>query len=237
MKQSFILIVGLYFSIALFSCSERMVCSAYQSAFIHDKTTLERHFSYFGEDSLPKNMLTASKDKFLIIERQTYKKKVRSFNTVPMKTIYPVLDESVELKGDVQMLAEMDVVDTVALDSIVQNDYPWKEKFNVDQEFYFHYFNDILVYPEERALANMSKREKRKRSKESGERQGFFKRIFGKKDKSQLNNEINNELESDVPKKKRLFGKKKKKQEENIDPEEDQTDSDVPSTEEEDDDF
>ena len=237
MKQYSIFLVGLSLSIALSSCTERMVCSAYQSAFIHDKNTLERHFSYFGEDSLPKNMLTASKDKFLIIEKQPYKKKVRSFNTVPMKTIYPVLGDSVELAGDAQMLAEMDVIDTLALDSVAQKEYPWEEKFNVDQEFYFHYFNDILVYPEERALANMSRREKRKMRKASGEKQGFFKRIFGKKkDKSKLSDNNIDELENDNPKKKGLFGNKKKDKEESIDAEVNQTDVEVPANEKEEDD-
>ncbi|MDH5475173.1 MAG: hypothetical protein OEX22_05730 [Cyclobacteriaceae bacterium] len=222
-----------------YSCSERMICPAYQSAFIHDQSTLDRHFSYFGEDSLPKNMLTASKDKFLLIEKQPYKKKLRSFNTVPMKTIYPVLDDSLALVGDVKMLAEMDVVDSVALDSVVQNEYPWKEKFNVDQEFYFHYFNDILVYPSERAQAEMSRREKRKRSKASGEKQKFFKRIFGKKKDKKKEAKLSDEdesLDDKSSKKKGLFGNKKKNKEEKIDTDEEQTDSDVPATEEDDDD-
>lgn len=211
------------FSIVVISCAERAICPAYQSAFIHDKVALDRHFSYFGEDTLPKNQLTASKDKFLIIERVPYKKKVRSLNTVPMQTIYPVLDDSTALSGDVQMLTEMDVVDSLALDSAVQNELPWKEKFNVEQEFYFHYFNDILVYPEERAQAELDKKDKGGEMK--GAKQGFFKRIFGgifKKGKKNSNDlaedeelDENAELdETQQPKKKGLkglFSKKNKK--------------------------
>ena len=137
MKNLSNFIFGFIIIVAVSSCAERAICPAYQSAFIHDKSTLDRQFSYFGEDSLPKVQLTASKNKFLLIDKVPYKKKVRSFNTIPMKTVYPVLEDSTLLTGDVQMLTEMDVVDSIALDSTIQNELPWKEKFNVEQEFYF----------------------------------------------------------------------------------------------------
>ena len=251
MRHFFNFLIGIFLSIVVISCAERAICPAYQSAFIHDKATLDRHFSYFGEDTLPKNQLIASKNKFLIIERVPYKKKVRSLNTVAMKTIYPVLDDSTALTGDVQMLTEMDVVDSLALDSAVQNELPWKEKFNVEQEFYFHYFNDILVYPEERAQAEMDKKEK---GGTKGAKQGFFNRIFGgifkkgKKNTSELTEgeetEENTELdETQQPKKKGikgLFSKKKNKKEEETSEEPIPDEEDIPPVDEasdEDDDF
>lgn len=218
MKNLSNFIFGLILIIIVSSCAERAVCPAYQSAFIHDKSTLDRQFSYFGEDSLPKVQLTASKNKFLLIDKVPYKKKVRSFNTIPMKTVYPVLEDSTLLAGDVQMLAEMDVVDSIALDSTIQNELPWKEKFNVEQEYYFHYMNDILVYPEERAQAVIdAKNSKSKMKGESNKKTNFFTKIFGslfKKDKksdlADSETEKSNDQSIDSEEKKGLFGRKNK---------------------------
>ena len=209
------------------SCAERTICPAYQSAFIHDKAILVKHFSYFKEDSTPK-ILTASKNKFLIAEKQSYKKKVRSLNTVKMETLYPQLDDSIQLAGDIALQAEMDVVDSVALDSAAVNEIGWTEHFNVDQEFYFYYLNDILVYPEERELPEEA--DAAQDEAQEGEKQNFFQKllsIFKKKPKTATNedgtelieeestNESTNEEGVDSPpkKKKKLFsfGKKKKK--------------------------
>ena len=197
MKYFFGLTFGLVVFLLAFSCSERAVCPAYQSAFIHDKTALDRHFSYFREDSMPKNLLTSSKNNFLIIEKQPYKKKVKNFNTVPVKIIYPVLDDSTALSGDALMVAEMDVVDSATVDSTAVYELPWKEKFNVEQEFYVHYFNDILVYPEERAQAELDKRKKKKKKNEGqsgAKKEKFFKRIFKKKEKK-----TNDLVDADAP--------------------------------------
>lgn len=228
MKHLINLTLCLLLGVFILSCSERTICPAYQSAFIHDKNTLDKHFSYFGEDTLPKPMFTASKNKFLIIDRVSYRTKLRSLNSVNMETIYPVLDDSTALQGDAIMLAEMDVVDSVALDSAAVSELPWKEKFNVEQEFYFHYFNDILVYPEERALAKQEEDAKKgtSASTSEGEKQNFFKRIFSKlfkKGDKGTTDEESSDIdleEGDIdeteqadgpPKKKGLFGKKKNK--------------------------
>ena len=228
MKHWINLTFCLLFGIYLLSCSERTICPAYQSAFIHDKDVLDKHFSYFGEDTLPKDMFTASKNKFLVIDKVSFRTKERSLNTVEMATVYPVLDDSTALKGDAMMLAEQDIVDSLTLDSVALYELPWKEKFNVEQEFYFHYFNDILVYPEERALAEQEKEAKKAANpaNEEVEDQGFFKRIFSKlfkKGKSgdnvaELSDEDETESVADeeeqadsAPKKKKgILGKKDK---------------------------
>ena len=249
MKHIANLFVGIIFCLLIISCAERAVCPAYQSAFIHDKAALDRHFSYFGEDSLPKSYLTASKDRFLIIEKVPYKKKLRSLNTVPARTVYPVLEQdsllvtdSTGVQLDAGMMSELDVVDSLALDSAIA-EYPWQEKFNVEQEFYFHYFNEILVYPMERLEAEMEQKNKKgvetSATQLDKKKQPFFKRVFGglfKKDKSA--DEVSEEDTSDEnvdesPKKKGLFGKKiKANQDDEII---DETEEDpVPVTEEDD---
>ena len=99
MRNNHFFILG--FVLLLFSqaCTERMICPAYQSAFIHDENTLERHFSYFNEDSTPK-VLEASKSRFLIIEPVSYRKKLRSLQTVEMRDIYPQEDDSLEFAAE-----------------------------------------------------------------------------------------------------------------------------------------
>src|ERR1700709_1598223 len=83
--------------IALGACTQRLICPAYQSAFIYDQDALRKKFSYFNEDSTPK-VLTASKNKYLIADPVSYHKKIRSLQTVAMKPVYVVVPDS--LKDD-----------------------------------------------------------------------------------------------------------------------------------------
>jgi hypothetical protein len=87
----------------LFSaCTQRTICPAFQSAYIYDKDALRKQFSYFLEDSTPK-MLTASKTKYLIAEPVSYRKKLRSLNTIAMRDINPVLPDSMKVSEDGQL--------------------------------------------------------------------------------------------------------------------------------------
>jgi hypothetical protein len=79
----------------LTACTQRMICPAYQSAFIYDKDALRKKFSYFQEDSTPK-ILTASKNSYLVAERTTYRKKIRSMQTVEMKPVYVNIPDSLK---------------------------------------------------------------------------------------------------------------------------------------------
>src|SRR3954462_1525726 len=94
-----------FLSVVLSSCTQRLICPAYQSAFIYDKEALRKKFSYFNEDSTPK-ILTASKTKYLIAQPTSYHKKVRSLQTVEMKQVHPVVPDS--LRDDYVSLAELD---------------------------------------------------------------------------------------------------------------------------------
>ncbi|MEJ1239767.1 hypothetical protein WBG78_16640 [Chryseolinea sp. T2] len=81
----------------LFSaCTQRTICPAFQSAYIYDKEALRKKFSYFLEDSTPK-ILTASKNRYLVAEPVSYRKKLRSMNTVVMKDVNPVLPDSMKV--------------------------------------------------------------------------------------------------------------------------------------------
>ncbi|QSE97082.1 hypothetical protein [Fulvivirga lutea] len=236
-------IVGIIIFLVAASCStERMICPAYQSAFIHDKATLEKKFSYFGEDSLPK-ILEASKDKHLLIDPVTYRKKLRSLQTVAMTDVYPQKPDSVEFDDDLSselMLAERDVKEgdlyneedllkempeegtsneiAASQDSVYVISLK-KEKFNIDQELYLWYLRKFLVYPDVKLQMESEMEASGQTAKE--EKQGFFKRLFGgkKKDKNDLNEETSaTELEEEDGKKKKkfsLFGKKNKDKDSN----------------------
>jgi hypothetical protein len=103
--------VLLTLSLLLSACTQRMICPAYQSAFVYDKNELRKRFSYFQEDSTPK-MLMASKTKYLIAEPVSYRRKVRSMQTIPMRDVNPVLPDSMTMTEE-ELIAGMDGEDGV----------------------------------------------------------------------------------------------------------------------------
>jgi hypothetical protein len=213
-------IVGLIIALGASACTQRMICPAYQSAFIHDKATLDRKFSYFGEDSLPK-ILEASKSKHLLIDPMTYRRKLRSLRTVAMMDIYPQKPDSLEFNDEFS-LAERDIeenptIDSTAAASISDSIYVIsikKEKFNIDQELYLWYMREQLVYPDVRLIVEQNKEEQKLEKKKA--KKGFFKRLFGKKNKSDSTNfdiETSATASDDTGKKKKKDKKKKNKKE------------------------
>lgn len=234
------------------ACTERAICPAYQSAFIHDKNVLKRHFSYFGEDSMPK-VMEASKDKFLIIEPMSYRKKLRSLQTIPMEDVYPQEEDSLQF-NDEFYLAERDgydstaviSVDTVAsaADSIYMISLK-KEKFNIDQELYLWYLRDYLVYPDVRLHHQEMAEQKRVEEKEERRKKGFFgffRNLFKKKEEPSDSTIFDvetsaTELEDgNSKKKKKPFGLFKKKNKSEEEPQDDQLPpSEAAPVEEEDD--
>jgi hypothetical protein len=111
----------------LSACTQRMICPAYQSAFIYDKNELRKKFSYFQEDSTPK-VYTASKNKYLIAEHTSYRKKIRSMHTVEMKPVYVTLPDSLNpeagMDGEDGVVpgAELDLAARSVIDSIYIED-------------------------------------------------------------------------------------------------------------------
>lgn len=115
------LLVILGFGLLLGSCTQRMICPAYQSAFIYDKDELRKKFSYFQDDSIPK-VLTASKNKYLIAEPISYRKKIRAMQTVAMTPVPVHVPDSLTEEGDVS-LAELDMAARSVMDTIVASGY------------------------------------------------------------------------------------------------------------------
>src|SRR5687767_5599741 len=104
------------------SCTQRMICPAYQSAFIYDKDELRKKFSYFLEDSTPK-VYTASKNKYLVAEHVSYPRKVRSLQTVRMKPVPVVVPDSL-INEDSVITADLDRAARSVIDSTFIVDIP-----------------------------------------------------------------------------------------------------------------
>lgn len=238
MKRAIIAVFGL---ITLFSCTERLVCPAYQSAYIYDKDQLRKKFSYFLDDSTPK-VYTASKNKYLVAEPMSYRSRVRSLQTVKMTPVQVVVPDSIANPGadsvnmDDMMRATQSVIDSTYIvdiprdtatavpaedsvyvitkdkelrllkynssdsldyDSIQQRYVKQKPqyyitdvRYNLDQDHYMWYLRDVLVLPDVR-LAKMQQSgegggESGKETKKKQGLKGFFKNLFKKKKKEEV---------------------------------------------------
>lgn len=120
MARAIILIIGGI--LMLGACTQRSICPAFQSAYIHDKDALRKKFSYFLEDSTPK-LLTASKNKYLIAEPTPYRKKLRSLQTVAMKPVPVIVPDSL-LNQDSVSMEELDRAARSVIDSTFIEDVP-----------------------------------------------------------------------------------------------------------------
>ncbi len=159
--------------LALGACTRRMICPAYQSAFIHDQEVQYRRFSYFNEDSTPK-IITVSKNKYLIIPEQSYRRKIRSMQTVEMRPIHPKVPDSLLVKKEMDEFAGAER-DSIAVDNSVYVISKDKEvrvlrfdtdslkyrienmMYTADQDNYMWYFRDVLVLPDVRAAVEAEK--------------------------------------------------------------------------------
>lgn len=203
------------------SCTQRLVCPAYQSAFIFDKPTARDKFVYYNESTTASKDIMASTgktitlpardsswsnstvlpgpalpkvkrvkmDKYLLLPEKTYKKALRSLQTVEMKQILPKkADDTLDIKAELDSAARS-ITDTLTVQAgqpaVEEVDSVYaitktKEKYNLDQDAYMWYFRDILVLPDVRAAMQQNKEmADQKKTKE-----GFFKRLFGKKKKA-----------------------------------------------------
>lgn len=214
MNRALQLSVG--FILLLGSCTQQLVCPAYQSSFIYDKEALRKKFSYFKEDSTPK-ILTASKNKYLIAVPESYRKKMRGLKTVEAKPVFPVIPDSLKLeKGERQLMAEVDVVDSAAAapaDSVYAITKT-KEKYNVDQDIYMWYFRDLLVLPDVRAAMETQDKNRKSAAASSAKgkkkKKGLFSFLKKKKPADSLAVDEPEIITSDStaaqPKKKGLLG-------------------------------
>src|SRR5688500_15835581 len=152
MARAFLIFIGC--CLILGACTQRSICPALQSAYIHDKDALRKKFSYFLEDSTPK-MLTASKNKFLIAEPTPYRKKIRSLQTVEMKAVPVHVPDSILNEDSVSMedldRAARSVLDSTFIEGVPRPPAPPADSAYVitkDKELRLLKYNgaDSLVY-------------------------------------------------------------------------------------------
>jgi hypothetical protein len=108
------------------ACTQRMICPAYQSAYIYDKDELRKKFSYFLGDSTPK-VYAASKTRYLVAEPMSYQKRLRSLQTVRMKPVPVVVPDSLLNNKDSVTMDELNRAARSVIDSTVVVDVPKKD--------------------------------------------------------------------------------------------------------------
>lgn len=200
-------ILGITFILVLtiFSCQRKVVCPAYQSVFYLDKEKTEDFFSLFGEDSIPKSDVTVNKNKYGIIVKVKYKKKRKSMNTVKMKTVFPPPQDSL-------LLAETDLaeMDSSSVDTLFDQSYKDKFKFNRDQKLYMLAMDPYFEYkdPDDIAATDESAATEEPVEEEKKKKKSWWP--FGKKNK-----------DKDTPKEEEQENEEKT-EEENNDPDNNQ---------------
>ncbi len=120
MTRALILFLGGLF--ALGACTQRAICPAFQSAYIHDRDALRKQFSYFQEDSTPK-ILSASKNRYLVVEPTSYRRKIQSLQTIAMKPVPVIVPDSL-LSGDSVSMEDLDRAARSVIDSTFIPDLP-----------------------------------------------------------------------------------------------------------------
>jgi len=140
MRKGFLYILLVVGMASLFSCQKKMICPAYQSYFILDTDETRRHFSLFGEDSLPKQNWEVDKKKVGIANAMAYNKKIGSMQTVSTESVYlPLKDPFADYEFEFAESDSIVSVDTAAVLSNYYNDFE-----NVDQIIYLHHFGKYL---------------------------------------------------------------------------------------------
>lgn len=164
----------------LSACQSKMICPAFQSAFIYNDSTRNSLFAYFSPDSLPIIEPYSSKNKYGIVEKTSKKKRTAQLRIVPMERIYPPKDTYRD-----SLLLAMDNVpegETMNIDSLMSIRSKVRNRYNVEQETYMRLFGQYLYFPEppdpdeeadpseaapEDAMENMTRKERRQARKEA----------------------------------------------------------------------
>ena len=82
-----------------FSCGPKMICPAYQSAFLLSDEVQDEYFSYFAKDSLPKEFTKSKRDASGISQGPTVKTYNKRHYNFPMQHVYQVEEAGDSLFG------------------------------------------------------------------------------------------------------------------------------------------
>jgi hypothetical protein len=192
----------------MYSCKVDQICASYQSYFLLSPTPQPSTFSSQLSDSIPnhdvpelfalvsedghprKDLPNTEKNKNGLVKSEWAMVKNWNKRIVPMEVVIPEVSDSIVFRGDDIMLAERDVVDSLALDSArsAVNSF----KYNNDQKFYNWYFRDKLVWQDDQGqqdinAATQSPVQTEEELKPEKEKRKLFKGLFKKKDKNNEN--------------------------------------------------
>lgn len=160
----FFLLISVVLCFALISsCKDRMICPAFQSTYILEEEAGNQMFSLFGEDSLPKYKVLQKKDRYGMMVKVKYKRRVNDMRTVRMKNVLPppqedtldVYESFADLDNDTLMLEASET-------SNVRN-----FKYNYDQQNYMKYIGDDIAKAFERKQNEITKAKQEKEEKEA----------------------------------------------------------------------
>jgi len=201
MRRATIMVILIGLS-AMYSCKVDKICAAYQSYYLISPSLQPSAFSAQANDSIPshyvpelfalvsenglprKDLPNTEKDKNGLIKSEWALVKNWNKRIVPMEVVYPEIPDSLRFIGDNLMLTEVDVIDSLALDSARNTAQTYK--YNNDQKFYNWYFRDKLVWEDETSTeaANTTVKNVPEEVESEPEKKIFIKGLFKKKDKA-----------------------------------------------------
>lgn len=141
--------------------------------------------------ALPKEKRN-KRTRYLLLPQKTYRKALRTLQTVEMKPVYPKKNDTLDIKNAL-VSAARSISDTLTSTAKTDTDQPGeegpyviskeKEKFNIDQDYYMWVFRNILVLPDVRIAMEGAKEDADATVKAEKKKGffGFFSNLFGKK--------------------------------------------------------
>jgi len=141
-----------------------MICPAFQSTYILEEEASNQLFSLFGEDSLPKSKILIKKNRYGMIVKVRYKKRLDDMRTVRMKTIHPP-EQLDTLIYDEDSFANLEM-DSLGLEASEKGNMR-NVRYNYDQQNYMRYIGDDIAKAYERKHAETTRAKKEKEEKES----------------------------------------------------------------------
>jgi hypothetical protein len=160
------------------SCYRKTTCPAFQSKYILDEDVLNQKYSLFDGDSNPKKGIgDVKKNKNGIHANRSYQVKYNEIKTVEMVTVYPD-NQNMTLLASVSR-------DSLMVDSVMTPSSRYLTTFNNDQLIYNTLFGSLRKPKSDgmELFKDDLKVENAENVEPEEEKVGFFKRLFGNKNK------------------------------------------------------
>ncbi|MTI31154.1 hypothetical protein [Xanthovirga aplysinae] len=176
MRKGTIKYIIIFSVFSLSACSDRVVCPAFQSAFILDKKDQNNYFSTFGPDSLPKGDFIVHKDRRGLVKEKKFfffkKREKYKGPMIAMNTIYPSSPTSSLDSLSLQEITNWGSSDNLNVNLLVELGV--LSSYNRDQKVYDEIFGETLVpttapLPKKKEKKGFWRIFKRKKKRDNGE--------------------------------------------------------------------